>query len=410
MSTQVLSLEEELALITRGTEEIFPEEELVEKLKKARREKRPLKVKLGVDPTGTDLHLGHLIPVLKLKQFQDLGHEAILIIGDYTAMVGDPSGRNKTRPQLTHQQVLENCRTYQQQVFRILDPAKTKVVYNGDWFGKMTFQDVIRLMSQMTLARMLEREDFANRLQNQLPISLHEMIYPLMQGYDSVAIDADVELGGIDQKFNIVVGRELQRTMRLEPQGGACNPILIGLDGKEKMSKSLGNYIGIDEPAYEMYGKTMSIPDELMMMYFELITDLPIAELRAMEQQMQKGELHPMEAKRLLAREIVARFHSAAAAQEAEAEFDRVFKENQIPDDIPEVLLTQEDLEDGRIWLVRLLVKAGLVKSNGEGRRSIQQGGVRINGEVVDDVDLDWEAEPGAVIQIGKRRFARVRM
>ncbi|MGI6566925.1 MAG: tyrosine--tRNA ligase [Firmicutes bacterium] len=410
MSTQVLSLEEELALITRGTEEIFPEEELVEKLKKARREKRPLKVKLGVDPTGTDLHLGHLIPVLKLKQFQDLGHEAILIIGDYTAMVGDPSGRNKTRPQLTHQQVLENCRTYQQQVFRILDPAKTKVVYNGDWFGKMTFQDVIRLMSQMTLARMLEREDFANRLQNQLPISLHEMIYPLMQGYDSVAIDADVELGGIDQKFNIVVGRELQRTMGLEPQVGVCNPILIGLDGKEKMSKSLGNYIGIDEPAYEMYGKTMSIPDELMMMYFELITDLPIAELRAMEQQMQKGELHPMEAKRLLAREIVARFHSAAAAQEAEAEFDRVFKENQIPDDIPEVLLTQEDLEDGRIWLVRLLVKAGLVKSNGEGRRSIQQGGVRINGEVVDDVDLDWEAEPGAVIQIGKRRFARVRM
>ena len=410
MSTQVLSLEEELALITRGTEEIFPEEELIEKLKKARQNKKPLKVKLGVDPTGTDLHLGHLIPVLKLKQFQDLGHEAILIIGDYTAMVGDPTGRNKTRPQLTHDQVMENCRTYQEQVFRILDPDKTRVVYNGQWFGKMSFQDVIKLMSQMTLARMLEREDFANRLQNQLPISLHEMIYPLMQGYDSVAIEADIELGGIDQKFNILVGRELQRTIGLEPQVGVCNPILIGLDGKEKMSKSLGNYIGIDEPAYEMYGKTMSIPDELMMMYFELITDLPIAELRAMEQQMQKGELHPMEAKRLLAREIVARFHSAAAAQEAEAEFDRVFKENQIPDDIPEVLLTQEDLEDGRIWLVRLLVKAGLVKSNGEGRRSIQQGGVRINGEVVDDVDLDWEAEPGAVIQIGKRRFARVRM
>ncbi|NLY51369.1 MAG: tyrosine--tRNA ligase [Firmicutes bacterium] len=410
MLTQVLSLEEELALITRGTEEIFPEEELVEKLKKARRNKKPLKVKLGVDPTGADLHLGHLIPVLKLKQLQDLGHEAILIIGDYTAMVGDPTGRNKTRPQLTHEQVMENCRTYQEQVFRILDPKKTRVVYNGDWFGKMSFQDVIKLMSQMTLARMLEREDFASRFQNQLPISLHEMIYPLMQGYDSVAIEADIELGGIDQKFNILVGRELQRTMGLEPQVGVCNPILIGLDGKEKMSKSLGNYIGINEPPYEMYGKTMSIPDELMMMYFELITDIPMAELQAMEQKIQNGELHPMEAKRMLAREIVTRFHSAEAALDAEAEFNRVFKENQIPDDIPEVTLTQEDLEDGKIWLARLLVKAGLVKSNGEGRRLIQQGGVRINGEVIDDVDFDWPAESGAVIQIGKRRFARVRM
>jgi tyrosyl-tRNA synthetase len=410
MSTQVLSLEEELALITRGTEEIFPEEELIEKLKKARQNKKPLKVKLGVDPTGTDLHLGHLIPVLKLKQFQDLGHEAILIIGDYTAMVGDPTGRNKTRPQLTHDQVMENCRTYQEQVFRILDPDKTRVVYNGQWFGKMSFQDVIKLMSQMTLARMLEREDFANRLQNQLPISLHEMIYPLMQGYDSVAIEADIELGGIDQKFNILVGRELQRTIGLEPQVGVCNPILIGLDGKEKMSKSLGNYIGINEPPYEMYGKTMSIPDELMMMYFELITDVPMAELQAMEQQMEKGELHPMEAKRMLAREIVTRFHSAEAALDAEAEFNRVFKENQIPEDIPEVVLTQEDLTDGKIWLARLLVKAGLVNSNGEGRRLIQQGGVRVNGEVVDDVDFDWTAESGAVIQIGKRRFARVRM
>ncbi|HHV94647.1 MAG TPA: tyrosine--tRNA ligase [Firmicutes bacterium] len=410
MSTQVWSLEEELELITRGTEEVFPEEELVEKLKKARRNKQPLKVKLGVDPTGTDLHLGHLIPVLKLKQFQDLGHEAILIIGDYTAMVGDPTGRNKTRPQLTHEQVLENCRTYQEQVFRILDREKTRVVYNGEWFSKMTFQDVIRLMSQMTVARMLEREDFANRMQNQLPISLHELIYPLMQGYDSVAIEADIELGGIDQKFNILVGRELQRTMGLEPQVGVCNPILIGLDGKEKMSKSLGNYIGINEPPYEMYGKTMSIPDELMMMYFELITDIPMAELRDMENKIRRGELHPMEAKRRLAREIVARFHSVDAALEAEAEFNRVFRDNQIPADIPEVILTQEDLKDGRIWLVRLLVKAELVSSNGEGRRLIQQGGVRINGRVIDDVDYEWTPEQDAVIQIGKRRFARVRI
>jgi len=239
---------------------------------------------------------------------------------------------------------------------------------------------------------------------------LHELIYPLMQGYDSVAIEADIELGGIDQKFNILVGRELQRTMGLEPQVGVCNPILIGLDGKEKMSKSLGNYIGINEPPYEMYGKTMSIPDELMMMYFELITDIPMAELRDMENKIRRGELHPMEAKRRLAREIVARFHSVDAALEAEAEFNRVFRDNQIPADIPEVILTQEDLKDGRIWLVRLLVKAELVSSNGEGRRLIQQGGVRINGRVIDDVDYEWTPEQDAVIQIGKRRFARVRI
>ncbi|NLJ25037.1 MAG: tyrosine--tRNA ligase [Firmicutes bacterium] len=410
MPTQVLSLEEELALIKRGTEEVFPEEELKEKLKKCRQTKKPLKAKLGVDPTGADLHLGHIIPVLKLKQLQDLGHEAILIIGDYTAMVGDPSGRNKTRPQLTHEQVLENCRTYQDQVFKILDPAKTRVVYNGDWFSKMTFHDVINLMSQMTLARMLEREDFANRFENQMPLSLHEMIYPLMQGYDSVAIEADIELGGIDQKFNILVGRDLQKTMNLEPQIGICNPILIGLDGKEKMSKSLGNYIGLKDSPSEMYGKTMSISDELMMMYFELITDVPIDKLQTMAKELETGKLHPMEAKRFLAREIVGRFHSHDAALEAEAEFDRVFKENQVPDDIPEVVLTLDDLEHGKIWIARLLVKAGLATSNGEGRRLIQQGGVRIDGEVVSDANLDWSPKNDTVIQVGKRRFARITM
>ncbi|NMB12934.1 MAG: tyrosine--tRNA ligase [Firmicutes bacterium] len=408
MSIQVLSLEEELALIKRGTEEIFPEEELVEKLKKSRQTRKPLKVKLGVDPTGADLHLGHVIPVLKLKQFQDLGHEAILIIGDYTAMVGDPSGRNKTRPQLTHEQVLENCRTYQEQVFRILDPQKTRVMYNGAWFSKMTFQDVIKLMSQMTLARMLEREDFASRFQNQMPLSLHELIYPLMQGYDSAAIEADIELGGIDQKFNILVGRDLQKTMGLEPQVGVCNPILIGLDGKEKMSKSLGNYIGIKDPASEMYGKTMSLPDEQMMMYFELVTDVSMAKLQKMEKQLKTGELHPRDMKRFLAREIVSRFHDRDAAIEAEAEFDRVFKENQVPEDIPEVILTTDDLEDGKIWVVRLLVKADLATSNAEGRRLIQQGGVRIDGEIIDNVDLDWVPRANAVVQVGKRRFARV--
>ncbi|NMB26060.1 MAG: tyrosine--tRNA ligase [Firmicutes bacterium] len=408
MLRQGISLEEELALLKRGTEEIFPEEELVEKLKKSRRTGKPLKVKLGVDPTGADLHLGHVIPVLKLRQFQELGHEAILIIGDYTAMVGDPSGRDKTRPQLTHEQVLENCRTYEEQIAGILDPEKTRVVYNGEWLSKMTFQDVIRLMSQMTLAQMMEREDFSNRFQNQIPLSLHEMIYPLMQGYDSVAIEADVELGGIDQKFNILVGRDLQRNQGIEPQVGVCNPLLLGLDGKEKMSKSLGNYIGIKEPASEMYGKTMSLPDEQMMMYFELVTTVPMEELRQMEYELESGQVHPRDAKRYLARKIVERFHDADAALAAEAEFDRVFKENQIPEDIPEIELSLDDLEDGKIWLPRLLAQAGLVSSNGEGRRLIQQGGVRIDGEIVDDPELDWLAKSGTVVQIGKRRFARV--
>ncbi len=408
MPHQDLSLEEELALLKRGTEEIFPEEELIEKLKKSRGTGRPLKIKLGVDPTGADLHLGHVIPVLKLRQFQELGHEAILIIGDYTAMVGDPSGRDKTRPQLTHEQVLENCRTYEEQISGILDPQKTRVVYNGQWLSKMTFQDVISLMSQMTLAQMMEREDFSHRFQNQIPLSLHEMIYPLMQGYDSTAIEADVELGGIDQKFNILVGRDLQRNQGLEPQVGVCNPLLLGLDGKEKMSKSLGNYIGIKEPASEMYGKTMSLSDELMMMYFELVTTVPMDELKEIELQLNDGQLHPRDVKRYLARKIVERFHNADAALEAEAEFDRVFKENQIPEDIPEVRLAPGDLEDGRIWLPRLLVQAGLASSNGEGRRLIQQGGVRVNGEIMDNAELDWLAEAGAVVQIGKRRFARV--
>lgn len=403
-----LSLEEELAIIERGTEEIFPREELIEKLKRSRQTGKPLKVKLGVDPTGTDLHLGHVIPVLKLKQFQDLGHQAILIIGDYTAMVGDPTGRNKSRPQLTHEEVLENCRTYEDQVFTILDREKTQVVYNGTWFEKMGFQDVVKLMAQMTVARMLEREDFGNRFRNQIPISLHEMLYPLMQGYDSAAIEADIELGGIDQKFNILVGRDIQRSLGQEMQVGVCSPILIGLDGKEKMSKSLNNYIGINEPPAEMYGKTMSLPDELMMAYFELVTDVPLAEIEEMKNNLAAGLLHPRDVKRRLARDIVTRFYDAEAAAAAEAEFDRVFKQKQVPDDIPDVVLPKEDLRDGTIWIVKLVVAAGFASSNGEARRLVQQGGVKINGETVDRVDYDWPVQAGAVLQVGKRKFARV--
>lgn len=404
-----ISLEEELALIRRGTEEIFPEEELVEKLKKSRATGKPLRVKLGVDPTGADLHLGHVIPVLKLRQFQELGHQAVLIIGDYTAMVGDPTGRNKARPQLTHEEVMENCRTYQDQVFKILDPEKTEVVYNGSWFSKMGFQEVVKLMAQMTVARMLEREDFANRYANQIPISLHEMIYPLMQGYDSAAIRADIELGGIDQKFNILVGRDIQKNLGQEPQVGVCSPILLGTDGSEKMSKSLGNYIGINEPPAEMYGKVMSLPDELMLMYFELVTTVPMEELSSIQDGLEKGNLHPRDVKRRLAREIVARFYDNTAAEDAEEQFDRVFKRKQVPDDIPEYIVRESELKDGRIWVVSLLVRSGLVQSNSEARRMIKQGGVKLDGSIVQDDTVEIEPADGSVLQVGKRRFVRLR-
>lgn len=403
-----VSLEEELALIRRGTEEIFPEEELVEKLVTARREGRPLRVKLGVDPTASELHLGHLIPVLKLRQFQQLGHQAVLIIGDYTATLGDPTGRNKARPPLSHEQVLENAKGYTAQLFRFLDPERTEVVYNGQWFGQMRFHDVIKLLSHMTLARMLEREDFQKRWQGGFPIGLHELVYPLMQGYDSVMVRADVELGGIDQKFNILVGRELQKEVGMPPQVGVCSPILLGIDGKEKMSKSLGNYIALNDPPEDMYGKTMSIPDELMMQYYELVTDVSLAELDALRRGLADGTVHPRDAKRRLAREIVQRFYGAEAAMAAEAHFDRVHREREVPEDIPEVVLEPGVLKNGRIWIAQLLVRAGLASSNSEARRLVVQGGVRLNGQVVTDPDLDWPAESGTVVQVGKRRFARI--
>ncbi|MGI6037332.1 MAG: tyrosine--tRNA ligase [Limnochordia bacterium] len=393
----------QMAVIKRGAIDIFPEGELEKKVKKSIETGTPLRVKLGVDPTATDLHLGHIVPLLKLKAFQDLGHQAVLIIGDYTAMVGDPSGRNKSRPQLTHEEVMKNCETYTEQAFKILDPEKTEVVFNGSWFSKLSFTDVIKLLSQMTLARMLEREDFAHRYKNGFPISLHELVYPLMQGYDSAMIKADIELGGTDQKFNILVGRDIQREMDQSQQVGLCVPILIGLDGREKMSKSLGNYIAVDEEPAEMYGKVMSIPDELMTMYFELLTQVPEEEIASINKGLEEGSLHPREVKRRLAREIVARFHSADAAQGAEETFDLVFIKGEVPEDIPVMELKAEP-----IWIVKLLVEAGFASSNGEARRLVQGGGVRIDGEPVKDVDLDWPPTDGAILQVGKRKFMRI--
>ena len=396
------NVEEELALLTRGTEEIFPEEEFVDKLRQAREENRPLRVKLGVDPTGTDLHLGHIIPLLKLQQFQELGHQAVLIIGDYTATVGDPSGRNQARPQLTHEEVMDNARTYQEQAFTILDPEQTEVVYNGSWFSKLSFQDTIQLMASTTVARILEREDFTNRYKSGLPIGLHELIYPIMQGYDSVMIRADVELGAIDQKFNILAGRDLQRAAGQQAQVGVCNPVLLGTDGVEKMSKSLNNYIGLAEPADEMYGKLMSIPDQLMPSYFELLTQVEMDEIGELETDLKSGRVHPRDAKRWLARHVVTRFHNEAQAQEAEAAFDRVHVHREIPEDMPEL-----KLQDDNIWVTRLVATA-LGTSRGEARRLISQGGVRLDGEVCPDPEKQWPTRSGVVLQVGKRRFFRI--
>lgn len=405
-----ISIGDELALLERGSADIFPAGELAEKLAGGRSAGRPLRVKLGVDPTATELHLGHVLPALKLRQFQELGHQAVLVIGDYTAMIGDPTGRNKARPQLTHAAVMENCRTYQEQLFRILDPQRTEVVYNGHWFSAMGFTDVIQLLTQITLARMLEAEHFAERYRTGSPIGLHELVYPLMQGYDSAMIRADVELGGTDQKFNILVGRDIQREMGQSAQVGVCMPILIGLDGREKMSKSLGNAIALTDPPQEMFGKVMSIPDDLMADYFELLTEVPQAEIDLLFARLAAGELHPRELKKRLGREVTARFHTAPAAAAAETEFERVFGQRALPEQMPIVPLGAADLENGRIWIVRLIVKAGLASSNAEARRLIQQGGVRLDGSAVTDVDCNWSARDGAVLQVGRRRFARVRL
>lgn len=398
-----ISIEAELGLLQRGTADIFPEEELREKLQRSRATGRPLRVKLGVDPTGARLHLGHIIPVLKLAQFQQLGHQAVLIVGDYTALVGDPSGRNQARPQLTHEEVLANARTYQDQVSGILDLERTEVVWNGSWFSRLSFVDVLKLMAGTTVARILDREDFSQRYQSGVPIGLHELVYPLMQGYDSAMVRADVELGGIDQKLNILFGRDIQRHLGQEPQVGVCNPLLVGTDGVEKMSKSLDNYIGISDPPAEMYGKVMSIPDHLMVQYFELITDVDLAEVRRLEAGLAGGRLHPRDVKRRLARAIVSRFHGRAAAGAAEEHFDRVHVQRELPADVPEV-----EIAERRLWVVRLLVQAGLAPSNAEARRLVEQGGVRIDGQAVSDPDVEWEVRPGAVIQVGRRRFARV--
>jgi tyrosyl-tRNA synthetase len=380
--------------IRRGADELIVEEELARKLASG----RALRVKLGLDPTAPDLHLGHTVVINKLRHFQELGHQVQFLIGDFTGMIGDPSGRNQTRPPLTKDEIARNAKTYEEQVFKILDPARTQILFNSEWSDKLGAEGMVRLASRYTVARLLERDDFQKRFSNNQPISVHELLYPLMQGYDSVAMKADVELGGTDQKFNLLVGRELQKQYGQEPQCILTMPLLEGLDGKEKMSKSLGNYVGISEPPREMFGKLMSISDELMWRYITLLSF-------ESEQEIEKWKSEkPRDVKARFAKEIVARFHDRKAADDAEAEFEQRFRHGVLPDDMPEVKVAP----DGETSFAQLLKLAGLVESTSEANRLIGQGGVKVDGERLSDRALKVSRGKTYVIQVGKRKFARV--
>lgn len=405
-----MTVDEQFEAIKRGTLEIVPEEGLKEKLKKSAQTGRPLRIKLGLDPTAPDIHLGNAVVLRKMRQFQDFGHEVIIIIGDFTASIGDPSGKTVTRPQLSFEEIKENAKTYYDQYCLILDPEKTKVVFNSEWLGKLSFADVIKVSAKVTVARVLERDDFTTRLAENRPISMHELLYPICQAYDSVFLESDVEVGGLDQKFNILMGRDLQTQYGQEEQVGLFMPILPGLDGVQKMSKSLGNYVGVTEPPGEMFGKLMSISDDLTPTFFELCTDVPLDEVAQLKSGVESGKLHPMDVKKRLAREIVSIYHSAQAAQEAQAEFERVFSQRETPTDMPEVVLAASDLVDGAIWIVKLLVAAGMAPSNSEARRLVQQGAVTVDGEKVTDPSVNWTPNTGQVLRAGKLKFARIRV
>ncbi|MEW5762768.1 MAG: tyrosine--tRNA ligase [Bacillota bacterium] len=401
-------VERQLEHIRRGTVEIIPEEELAAKLARSLATGRPLRVKLGLDPTAPDIHLGHTVVLHKLRHFQELGHQVVLVLGDFTARIGDPTGKSETRKQLSEEEVQANARTYREQVGKILDIEKTEIRFNSEWLAPLTFAQVIDLASRYTVARMLERDDFARRFREGSPIAIHEFLYPLMQGYDSVALEADVELGGTDQKFNLLVGRTLQKEYGREPQVAVTVPLLEGLDGVQKMSKSLGNYVGITEPPGEMYGKLMSLPDELMLRYFELVTPLPAGEVVRIGRELDAGTLHPRDAKMLLARTVVTLYWGEEAAVRAEAEFRRVFSERHLPSEIPSFAVPADALREGRVWLPRLMVLAGLVPSTSEARRLIRQGGVEVDGEKVEDPEYELEPRAGTVIRAGKRKFVRL--
>ncbi|HXG66672.1 MAG TPA: tyrosine--tRNA ligase [Blastocatellia bacterium] len=402
-----MTIEEQVAYLRKGTVDCIPEDELKRRLERAAQTGKPLRVKAGFDATAPDIHVGHTVLIRKMRHFQQLGHQVIFLIGDFTAMIGDPSGRSATRPPLTREQIVANAKTYEEQIFKLLDPDKTEIRFNNEWFAKFGADDFIKLAAKATVAQLLERDDFRKRFESQTPISVHELLYPLVQGYDSVALEADVELGGTDQKFNLLMARQIQREYGVaEPQLIMTTPLLEGLDGVQKMSKSLDNYIGITEPPREIFGKVMSISDDLMWRYYELLTDLTPAEIAAMKEACARGERNPRDVKAELGRRLVSDFYSEAEAREASDEFDRMFRERQLPAEIPTVERPAE-----AVRLVKLLASEGLAPSVSEAQRLIAQGGVRVNDEPISDMKYELRASPGqeALIQVGKRKFLRVK-
>ncbi len=391
-------------LIRKGTADIVSEEELVKKLENSIKNNTPLRIKQGFDPTAPDIHLGHTVGIKKLKDFQDLGHQIVLIVGDYTAMVGDPSGKNATRPRLTREQVLANAKTYEKQFFKILDKEKTEIRFNGSWFKDMTFNEIMNLAASYTVARILERDDFTKRYKKGIPISVHEFFYPLMQGYDSVAIKADVELGATEQMFNLLAARNVQKEYGLEPQVALTMPVLEGVDGSARMSKSTGNYIGIDESPKDMFGKIMSIPDEILLKYYTLLSNRSVDELKEIEIKLDDNAFNPITLKKQLGVDLVTQYHSAKAAQKAKAEFERVFSKNKLPEDIETFKLEAADKDQ---LFVKLLSKYKLTASNGEARRMIKQGAVKLNNKKISDIKFVLTESGEHVVKVGKRRFAK---
>lgn len=402
----MIEINEQLKIIKKGAAEIISEEDIIKKLQKSAKENKPLTIKLGLDPSAPDIHLGHTVVLRKMKAFQDLGHQVVIIIGDATGMIGDPTGKSAVRKQLSHDQVLENAKTYQDQIFKILDREKTIVKFNSEWLQAMNFMDVANLASKYTVARMLERDDFKKRFASNQSISIHEFFYPLMQGYDSVAIKADIEMGGTDQKFNILMGRTLQKEYEQEPQIALLMPIIEGTDGVKKMSKSLGNYIGISEAPNDMYGKTMSIPDELIIRYFELVTDEHPDSIEAMKYDMEQDKVNPRDLKMRLAKEVVKLYHGEEKAMEAEQYFKSVFQKKNIPDDIAEMEVSIEESEEGLFFIPKLVTGLKLSPSTSEARRLLKQGGIKLNGEKLESDKISLQT--GDIIQVGKRKFAKL--
>jgi tyrosyl-tRNA synthetase len=404
-----MSIEKEVAAqfeyLKKGSVEIIQEDELKAKLKRSLEENKPLQIKAGFDPTAPDIHLGHTVLLRKMKHYQDLGHDVVFLIGDFTGLIGDPSGRSKTRPAMTREEIDRNAETYKTQVFHILDPEKTIIDFNSRWLGELTSYEIIKLMAKYTVARILERDDFTNRLERGQPISTHELLYPLMQAYDSVALKTDVEMGGTDQKFNLLVGRDIQKEFGLEPQIVHTMPLLEGLDGIEKMSKSLDNYVGITEPSTEIFGKLMSIADPLMYRYYELLTDISMAEIEAMRRQAAEGTAHPKEQKVKLAAMITADFWGQVEAEKAVEEFDRVFKQKGLPEEIEKIAVSADSLP-----LLDLIAEKGILPSRGEAKRMVRQGGVYLDGKRIDDIACGLNLQPGqeAILKLGKKRFYKL--